>query len=177
MSSTAMGQIKEGSKAPDFSAQASLNGKAFSFSLKDALKKGPAIVYFYPSAYTPGCNIQAHAFATNMDTIAKSGATVVGVSLDSIDRLNDFSKDPEFCGGKVAVASDVGGKIAKAYGVETSAHKEGDKDSRGVAIDHDFAKRITFVIAPDSTVKAVIGGIGGKENVERAISEVQKLKR
>ena len=75
-------------------AQASLAGKEFSYSLADALKKGPVVVYFYPSAYTQGCNIQAHTFAENMDKFNAAGSTVIGVSLDSIARLNDFSADP-----------------------------------------------------------------------------------
>ena len=44
--------LKQGEKAPDFSAKASLDGKEIQFSLADALKKGPVVVYFYPSAFT-----------------------------------------------------------------------------------------------------------------------------
>ena len=55
--------LKVGEKAPDFSGRGSLAGKEFNFSLADALKKGPAVVYFYPSAYTQGCDAEAHAFA------------------------------------------------------------------------------------------------------------------
>jgi len=105
----AMAALKEGDVAPDFNVQASLAGKAFSYSLKDALKKGPVVVYFYPSAYTGGCNIQAHTFAVNVDKFAAAGATIVGVSLDSISRLNTFSADPEYCAGKIAVASECQG--------------------------------------------------------------------
>src|SRR5271170_6505636 len=107
--------LKQGDTAPDFKTQASLAGKSFTFSLKDALKKGPVVVYFYPSAYTGGCNIQAHTFAVNSDKFAAAGATIIGVSLDNISRLNDFSADPEYCAGKLPVASDEDGKIAKAY--------------------------------------------------------------
>src|SRR5688500_17812660 len=59
--------LQEGAPAPDFTAQASLAGKPFTYSLKDALKKGPVVVYFYPSAYTGGCNVQARTFAVNKD--------------------------------------------------------------------------------------------------------------
>ena len=109
--------LKMGDKAPTFSAQASLAGKAFSFSLADALKKGPVVVYFYPSAFTQGCNLQAHTFSENMDKFTAAGASVIGVSLDSIQRLNDFSADPNYCAGKVAVASDPSGSIAKSFDV------------------------------------------------------------
>ena len=72
--------LKQGDAAPQFKAQASLAGKEFTFSLADALKKGPVVVYFYPSAYTGGCNVQAHEFAVNYEKFAAAGASVVGVS-------------------------------------------------------------------------------------------------
>ncbi|MBL8645364.1 MAG: redoxin domain-containing protein, partial [Rhodospirillaceae bacterium] len=78
----AIAALKPGEKAPDFSTQASLAGKEFTFSLKDALKKGPVVVYFYPSAYTQGCNIQAHTFAENKEKFDAAGATIIGVSQD-----------------------------------------------------------------------------------------------
>ena len=59
----ALAALEEGDQAPDFTAKASLAGKEFYFSLNEALKKGPVVVYFYPSAYTNGCNIEAHTFA------------------------------------------------------------------------------------------------------------------
>src|SRR6516165_1965478 len=92
--------LKNGDKAPDFSARASLAGKEFSFSLADALKKGPAVVYFYPSAYTKGCDLEAHTFAENKEKFDAAGATIIGVSADSIERLNAFSADPDYCAGK-----------------------------------------------------------------------------
>jgi peroxiredoxin len=113
---TAAAALEEGAAAPDFTAPAALAGKAFTYSLAEARAKGPVVVYFYPSAYTGGCNIQARAFADHKADFDAAGASVVGVSLDSIARLEDFSADPEYCGGKVAVASDADGSIAKRYG-------------------------------------------------------------
>src|ERR1700675_2928551 len=98
--------LKVGEKAPDFTLRAALAGKEFSFSLADALKKGPAVVYFYPSAYTNGCDIEAHTFATEKEKFDAAGATIIGVSADSIARLNQFSADPDYCAGKFPVASD-----------------------------------------------------------------------
>lgn len=48
-------------------AQASVAVKDFKFSLAEALKKGPVVVHFYPSAYTGGCNVEVHTFAVNED--------------------------------------------------------------------------------------------------------------
>jgi peroxiredoxin len=175
----AMAALKEGDAAPDFSAKASLAGKEFQYSLKAALKKGPVVVYFYPSAYTQGCNIQAHTFAVNMDKFTAAGATVVGVSLDSIARLNDFSADPDYCAGKLPVASDEDGKIAKSFNLQVRDARAGAKDSRGVEIDHGFAERTTFVVSSDGKVAATIesnstSGISPSANVEKALEAVQQ---
>ena len=167
--------LKEGDNAPDFKAQASQAGKAFGYSLRDALKKGPVVVYFYPSAYTGGCNVQAHAFAVNQEKFAAAGASIVGVSLDSIARLNDFSADPEYCAGKIAVASDADGRIAKAYDLTVREATPGRKDTRGKDIDHGFAERTTFIVTPDGKVAAVVGGLAPGANVEQALQAVQKL--
>ena len=80
MTLPAFAALKQGDKAPDFSAKASLAGKEFDFSLKAALKKGPVVVYFYPSAFTGGCNIEAHTFAVNKEKFDALGATIIGVS-------------------------------------------------------------------------------------------------
>lgn len=168
--------LKAGDAAPDFTTQASLNGKAFEYSLGDALKKGPVVVYFYPSAYTGGCNAQAHAFAENMEKFQAAGATVVGVSLDSIERLNDFSADPDYCAGKLAVVSDGDGKIARSYDLTIHQGKPGQKDSRGKDIGHDFTERTTFLVTPEGKVAATIGGVAPTENVDKALAAVQELK-
>jgi thioredoxin-dependent peroxiredoxin len=167
--------LKAGDAAPDFNAQASLAGKAFSFSLKDALKAGPVVVYFFPSAYTSGCNIQAHEFAVNHDRFRAAGATVVGVSLDDIGRLNTFSADPEYCGGKVPVASDDGGRIARSYDLRVSEARASVRDTRGELIEHGFAERTTFVVTPDGRIAATVGGLSPEANVARALEVVQGL--
>jgi peroxiredoxin len=173
----AFAALKGGDTAPMFSTEASLAGKAFSYSLKDALKKGPVVVYFYPSAYTGGCNLQAHTFAENIDAFKSAGATVVGVSLDSIERLNKFSADPDYCAGKLPVASDAKGDITKSYDLKAVQGPAGLKDTKGQEIDHAFAERTTFVVTSDGKVSQVIGGIGPKQNVEQALAAVQALKK
>jgi peroxiredoxin len=172
--------LPEGATAPDFKAQASLAGKEFSFSLQDALKKGPVVVYFYPSAYTQGCNVQAHTFAVNIDKFHAAGATVIGVSLDSIQRLNEFSSDPDYCAGKLPVASDASGAIARSYDlkiIDAFAGKQAATmlDSRGKEIGHNFTERVTFVIVPGAKIVNTIGGIGAEANVQAALAAVQKL--
>lgn len=171
----AMAALQVGDTAPAFKAQASLAGKAFTFSLKETLKKGPVVVYFYPSAYTGGCNIQAHSFAVNNDKFVAAGATIIGVSLDSIARLNDFSADPDYCAGKIAVASDADGKIAKSFDLAVRDTSVGKKDTRGVEIDHGFTERTTYIVTPDGKIAATLGGLSPTVNVDKALEAVQKL--
>jgi thioredoxin-dependent peroxiredoxin len=172
----ALAALNVGDSAPDFKTEASLAGKEFTFSLKDALKKGPVVVYFYPSAYTGGCNIQAHTFAVNMDKFHAAGATVIGVSLDSITRLNDFSADPQYCAGKFPTASDADGAISKSYNLKVADAHAGAKDTRGIEIGHGFAERTTFVVTPNGKIAATIGGLAPAENVDKALEAVQQLK-
>jgi peroxiredoxin len=175
----ALAALVEGAPAPDFTAQASLAGKPFTYSLKDALKKGPVVVYFYPSAYTGGCNIEAHTFAINQAKFDAAGASILGVSHDSIARLNDFSADPEYCAGKFPVASDPDGAIAKSYDLKVAEKQAGAKDTRGTEIDHAFTERTTFVIAPDSRIVAVFSSADDKispaDHVTKSLEAVKGL--
>jgi thioredoxin-dependent peroxiredoxin len=129
--------LPNGAKAPDFTAQASVGGKVFPFTLSDALKSGPVVLYFYPAAFTKGCTIEAHDFADAIDEYKKLGATVIGVSHDDIETLNRFSVSE--CRSKFAVAADTDQSIMKAY------------DSV-LSIKPEYANRTSYVIAPDGTI-------------------------
>jgi peroxiredoxin Q/BCP len=176
----AMAALKVGDKAPDFAARASLAGKEFNFSLESALKKGPVVVYFYPAAYTKGCDLEAHTFATEKDKFDAAGATIIGVSADSIARLNVFSADPEYCAGKFPVASDGEKKISASYNLTAAAVKAGAKDVRGEDIDHDFIERQTFVIGKDHKIIAAFSSkddnLSPDQHVAKSLEIVQQLK-
>lgn len=171
--------LSKGSAAPVFAAKASLAGKDFDFSLKKALAKGPVVVYFYPSAYTGGCDLEAHTFAEMKDQFTTAGATIIGVSADDIQRLNLFSSDPDYCAGKFPVASDPNGKIATTYGLLLSAQVTGAKDVKGNEINHGFIPRTTFVIDKNDTIVAVFSSkldkIAPDEHVKRALEIVKGL--
>ena len=117
--------------------------------------------------------------AENADKFAAAGATILGVSQDSIARLNDYSADPEYCAGKFPVASDPDGAIAKSYALNVSPAKEGAKDSRGAAIDHGFTERTTFVVAPDGKIVATFSSAADKiapaDHVTKSLAVVQEL--
>ena len=171
----AFAALEAGSVAPKFEARASLAGEEFDYSLSSALEGGPVVVYFYPSAYTRGCNIQAREFAVNMEKFKSAGASVIGVSLDSIERLNDFSADPDYCAGELAVASDESGDIANSFDISVADPGDDATDTRGVAIDHGMAERTTFIVTTEGEISEVIGGISPTENVQKSLQAVQDL--
>ncbi|WP_434647448.1 peroxiredoxin [Achromobacter piechaudii] len=129
--------LSVGASAPDFSTQASLGGKVFTFKLNDALKQGPVVLYFFPAAFTQGCTIEAHNFAEATDEYKSLGATVIGVSTDNIDTLNKFSVSE--CRGKFAVAADGDGKIMKSYDAVHDKRPE-------------YAQRVSYVISPQGKI-------------------------
>lgn len=77
----AFAALNVGQAAPDFTAAATLGGKPFTFSLSQALKQGPVVLYFYPAAFTQGCTVEAHEFALAMPQFAAAGASVIGISV------------------------------------------------------------------------------------------------
>ena len=171
--------LSKGDVAPVFTAKASLAGSEFDFSLKNALAKGPVVVYFYPSAYTGGCDAEAHAFAELKDKFTAAGATIIGVSADDIKRLNAFSSDPQYCAGKFPVASDPQGEIAAKYGLTMGAAKVGIKDLSGQDLTHGFIPRTTFVIDKEGKIAAVFSSntdhISPTDHVDKSLAIVKGL--
>jgi peroxiredoxin len=171
--------LTKGDAAPVFNAPASLAGNEFNFSLKKSLAKGPVVVYFYPSAYTGGCDAEAHAFAEMKDKFTAAGATIIGVSADDIKRLNVFSSDPNYCAGKFPVASDADGKIAATYGLVINPPRMGMKDVRGIELNHGFIPRTTFVIGKDGKIVSVFSSetdhISPADHVEKSLAIVKGL--
>ena len=137
------------------------------------------VVYFYPSAYTGGCDAEAHAFAEDKAKFTAAGATIIGVSADDIQRLNKFSSDPAYCAGKFPVASDADGKIAASYGLTMAAGRAGIKDALGQDLTHGFIPRTTYVIGKDVKIAAVFSSetdhISPTDHVERSLAIVKGM--
>lgn len=158
LSLPASAELKAGDKAPDFTAQASLGGKVFSFSLADALKQGPVVLYFYPAAFTSGCTIEAHNFAEAVDKFKQQHATVIGISTDKIETLNKFSVSE--CRGKFAVAADPDATIAKQYDA-VLLWKSG------------YSSRTSYVIAPDGRIIYTYSAMSPDQHVENTLNAVR----
>jgi len=141
LATPAIADLKPGAAAPDFKADAAVGGKDFTFSLADALKKGPVVLYFYPKSFTRGCTIEAHLFAEAADSFAAAGATLIGVSHDTIETQRKFST--EECRDKFPVAADPDLAVIRAYdAVSTRVRPSGETVS----------DRISYVIGPDHKV-------------------------
>jgi thioredoxin-dependent peroxiredoxin len=156
---TALAALPDGTKAPDFTTEASLAGKAFTFSLAEALKKGPVVLYFYPAAFTPGCTIEAHQFAEATSKFQALGATVIGVSHDPIEKLNKFSVSE--CRNKFAVAADPTERIIKAYDVVLPQYPQ-------------LSNRTSFVIAPTGEILYSYTAMDPNGHVGKTLAVVQK---
>jgi peroxiredoxin len=151
--------LPDGAKAPDFSTEASLAGKSFHFSLADALKKGPVVLYFYPAAFTPGCTVEAHEFAEATSRFQALGATVIGVSHDTIETLNKFSVSE--CRNKFAVASDADGSVMKEYDAVLPQKA-------------DYANRTSYVIAPTGQIIYSYTDLSPEDHVANTLAAVKK---
>jgi thioredoxin-dependent peroxiredoxin len=154
--------LPDGTKAPDINTQATLAGKEFRFSLADALKKGPVVLYFYPAAFTPGCTAEAHLFAEATEKFHELGATVIGVSHDPIEKLDRFSVSE--CRNKFAVASDADGSIMKAYDSVLLSHPE-------------YANRTSYVIAPTGAIIYSYTAMSPDKHVENTMAAVKKWQK
>ncbi|MGP7796582.1 peroxiredoxin [Sphingomonas sp. CLY1604] len=149
-----------GAKAPAFTTRGAVAGKVITVDLAQQLKKGPVVLYFFPAAFTGGCNAEAHAFAEAVPEFQKAGATVIGMSADDVPTLQRFSS--EKCAGKFAVAS-AGPAVIKNYDVALNAG--------GRAL----TKRTSYVIARDGRVAFVHDDMNPAQHVALTLAAVRKL--
>ena len=153
-----------GTMAPDFSTTGALAGKALPVALKPLLAKGPLVLYFYPKAFTPGCTLEAHAFAEAADDFAKAGATVVGMSNDTVDALEKFSSLD--CRNKFTVAS-ASPEVIKAYDVVLKSN----------GANTGLSSRTSYVIMPDGKIVFAHTDMDWRSHVEQTLALVQKLNK
>ena len=150
-----------GERAPDFAAPAALGGKVYKFSLSDALKKGPVVLYFFPAAYSEGCSVEAHAFAEASADFAALGASVIGVSADDIGTLTRFSV--QACQSQFPVASDEQQTVIKSFDATLRTRPE-------------YANRVTYVIAPDGAIVYNYQSLNPLRHVEKTLGALRALR-
>jgi peroxiredoxin len=161
LAAPAYAALKPGAAAPDFTIKTALAGKETDFSLKETLKKGPVVLYFFPAAFTPGCTAEAHAFAEATDDFKKEGATVIGVTAGNIDRVAEFSKVE--CRDKFAVGADPGAKIAASYDAANGPRP-------------GLSERTSYVIGQDGKIAFVHSDLNPAQHVSTTMAAVKALK-
>jgi peroxiredoxin len=150
--------LKVGDRAPEFTAQASQAGKQFPFSMAEALKKGPVVLYFFPAAFTSGCTIEAHEFADASEQYKQMGATLIGITAGNINRLTEFSVSE--CRSKFPVAADPDAKIADSY-------------KSTLAIYPGHSDRTSYVITPDDKVIFAYSNLSPDQHVAQTLEAVK----
>lgn len=152
--------LQQGAKAPDFTLNAAQAGKEFSLSLKQTLRNGPVVLYFFPAAFTPGCTVEAHLFAEANGQFNQLGARVVGVTAGNIHRVAEFSRSE--CRDKFAVAADPGAKIAAKYDA-TIQGPDGKP----------LSNRTSYVIAPNGTILLSYTDSKPEAHIEKTLAAVR----
>ncbi|HUN49677.1 MAG TPA: redoxin domain-containing protein [Candidatus Sulfotelmatobacter sp.] len=163
LATPAAAALKAGDPAPDFTAEAAIGGHEFSFSLAEALKKGPVVLYFFPRAFTSGCTAEAHEFAEAAAEFSAAGATLIGMSSDNIGTLHQFSAQE--CSAKFPVAADPDLTVIRAY----------DSVMARIPGIGGVASRVSYVIAPDGKVAYVYQNNSPDKHVENTLAAVRKL--
>jgi peroxiredoxin len=152
-----------GTNAPAFSAKAAQGGEDLTFTLSEALQKGPVVVYFYPKSFTSVCTEEAYLFAEAMPEFETLGSSVIGISTDTIDTQRAFSS--EACRGRFPVAADPQGEIVESYDVV--GWKQGDSV---------FADRTSYVITPDGKIASALTAGDAGSHIQSALTAVRDWK-
>lgn len=152
--------LPSGTKAPNFITDGALGGKQFRLNLREQLRHGPVVLYFYPKAFTKGCTLEANAFSEAMPEFKAAGARVIGMSADTVDTLKKFSV--EGCRSAFPVAR-ADPKVIKAYDVALASAP--------------LTNRTSYVIARDGRIVMVHSEMDWKDHVAKSLAAVQALKR
>jgi peroxiredoxin Q/BCP len=151
---SAFAALQVGEKAPDFKLSAALAGKPTTFSLQQALKKGPVVLYFFPAA---------HDFAEATADFAKQGATVIGVTAGNTEQIAKFSQLE--CRDKFTVAADPGAKVAAEY-----------KNTMNI-LGKTLSDRTSYVIAPDGKILLSYTDKNPDAHIQKALDAVKKYRQ
>lgn len=146
--------LAEGQEAPDFTAPAH-DGTTVELA---KLRGKPVVLYFYPKDETPGCTVEAQSFRDELPELAKLDATLIGVSMDSLESHKTFADNHKL---NFPLISDADGAIAAKYGVDTSK---------------GYTARVTFVIGPDGKIAKVYPAVQVQGHADEVLAALQSLK-
>jgi len=149
-----------GEKAPEFCLP---NQDSEEVCLRD-LQGSWVILYFYPKDNTPGCTTEALDFTAHLEDFQALGATVLGVSPDSVKKHQNFIAKKEL---KVTLLADEEKEVCQAYGV-WQLKKNYGREYMGVV-------RSTFIIDPDGKIAAKWEKVRVKGHVEEVLQTLKEL--
>jgi peroxiredoxin Q/BCP len=151
-------QPAAGTAAPDFSLATSDGSQ---ISLKDYKGKW-VVLYFYPKDFTSGCTIEAKNFQRDLDQYTKTGAVVLGVSVDNAQSHKEFCAKE---GLNFKLLADPDGKVSAQYG--STMQYQGAT----------MAARNTFLINPEGKIAKVYTSVKPAEHSEQVLKDLAELKK
>ena len=156
-----MAELKEGSKAPDFTLPSS-DGKTV--SLKDFEGKKNIILYFYPKDDTPGCTKEACDFRDIRKKFNTLDTEIFGISFDSIDSHKKFITKYKL---PFPLLSDPDKTVATKYGVYKKKSLYG-RSFMGI-------ERTTFIIDRDQKIRRIFPKVKVEGHAEEVFAAVKEL--
>jgi len=151
--------LPTGDQAPDFTTTGALAGRPFQLRLRDQLRHGPVVLYFYPRSFTQGCTLEAHAFSEAARDFRRAGARVIGMSADDYELLRRFSVEGCRSAFPVATAS---AETIRAYDVRFSADRE------------NITNRTSYVIAPNGRIIYSYTDLDWRNHVTNTLAAVRQ---
>lgn len=148
--------LNEGDVAPNFSL---LDQHQTLQSLSDYRGQW-VVLYFYPKNDTPGCTTEACSFRDNINGIIAKQATVLGVSVDSVESHQKFAKTHRL---PFSLLSDSDGKVAASYNSILNL---------GII---KFARRNSFIIDPNGVIAKAYKGVDPQTHVAEVLRDLAAL--
>ncbi len=155
-----MVDITDPPPAPAFDLATDGDGR---LSLAD-LKGKNVVLYFYPKADTPGCTTEGQDFSALIDRFAAANAVVIGVSRDTVKKLDRFKAKHDL---KVVLGSDEDGVVTEAWGVWVLKKLYG-REYMGI-------ERATFLIDGQGVVRRAWRNVKVKGHAEEVLAAVETL--
>ena len=152
-------EIKEGNKAPDFTALDQDGKKVKLSSFRD---KKNIVLYFYPKDMTPGCTTQACGFRDQQKSFKST--VILGVSIDSQERHQKFIEKYDL---PFTLLADVDKKVVQKYGVWQEKKLYG-KTFMGIV-------RSTFIIDKTGTIRKIFVKVKVKNHIEEVLNALKEL--
>jgi peroxiredoxin Q/BCP len=159
LTGASLAELSAGDAAADFEVSGFQAGEPVTFHLADALVDGPVVLFFFPAAFTSGCEIQAASFAESIAEFEALGAQVIGVTGGNTDRLADFST--QHCASAFPV-----------FGIEDGMMSE--YEAR-LMVRPGWTNRTTYVIAQDSTIAFTWSNMSPYDHVDQSLAALRSM--